>query len=524
MAGIGATERSWLRIWSGTWNVYSVGPADDLTDWLGLKGQSDVCDVYAVGFQEANASPVAWTSELMAFDPWTQALSSLLCKYGLTRLFVRRVFGLLICVFVRVELLPHISDIEFSKLRTSMTGKGAIAVRFRICGLHAVFINCHFFFSHFCPHTENISVRNKEYFRAIKQMRFSDAECTELLQHHYIIWMGDFNYRLDQCNVEFVKTALQQSRLGDLRQYDQLTREKDLGYVYSDFNEGILDFPPTYKFTPKTHDYDYSNPRRLPSWCDRIQWKVVPRELSAAVATPAPSSATASSSTANVADGAAETHERHQPAAHVGVRPALQLLSYRSHHTYTVSDHKPVSGLWLMAVPALSTCLPPVLFTTPRVWTFDTAATIEYEVQESVETSNWDWIALCKEGWQWHKDYVTYVWAPANATTGKRRTSRSVVLEERYLPKQIGMYQLVYYSAENDNAVLGVSRLFLITSGLATPSSSSSRRSSSRHSGSRRSINVDTFDIQQYADASQSSSNASTPPGLAPAASNVGFP
>jgi len=37
--------------------------------------------------------------------------------------------------------------------------------------------------------------------------------------------------------------------------------------------EGPLDFDPTYKYDIGTNNYDTSNKKRIPSWCDRILFK-----------------------------------------------------------------------------------------------------------------------------------------------------------------------------------------------------------------------------------------------------------
>lgn len=42
------------------------------------------------------------------------------------------------------------------------------------------------------------------------------------------------------------------------------------------FEEAPIHFPPTYKFDPNTEHYDTSSKLRIPSWTDRILWKVNP--------------------------------------------------------------------------------------------------------------------------------------------------------------------------------------------------------------------------------------------------------
>ena len=43
---------------------------------------------------------------------------------------------------------------------------------------------------------------------------------------------------------------------------------------FLEFNEKKIDFPPTYKFDVNTHTYDTSAKQRIPSWCDRVLYKI----------------------------------------------------------------------------------------------------------------------------------------------------------------------------------------------------------------------------------------------------------
>ena len=38
------------------------------------------------------------------------------------------------------------------------------------------------------------------------------------------------------------------------------------------FQEGILNFDPTFKYDRSSHEYDTSEKMRIPAWCDRILW------------------------------------------------------------------------------------------------------------------------------------------------------------------------------------------------------------------------------------------------------------
>ncbi|KAK9820598.1 hypothetical protein WJX72_012152 [[Myrmecia] bisecta] len=89
------------------------------------------------------------------------------------------------------------------------------------------------------------------------------------------VWVGDFNYRVEG-NRRVVDLAMRERMWEVLRHNDQLRREKAKGRVFKGFEEGVLDFPPTYKFDPNTDTYDTSAKMRTPSWTDRILWKCNP--------------------------------------------------------------------------------------------------------------------------------------------------------------------------------------------------------------------------------------------------------
>lgn len=120
-------------------------------------------------------------------------------------------------------------------------------------------------------------------------------EKRKIADHEVIFWLGDLNYHI----VESVSTAdiirdIEACNFASLRQFDQLNKERALGNVFLGFDEGPLDFPPTYKFEvgdytrlgiPKPGDgiavkyvaksseiVKGSGNDRAPAWTDRILW------------------------------------------------------------------------------------------------------------------------------------------------------------------------------------------------------------------------------------------------------------
>jgi len=87
-----------------------------------------------------------------------------------------------------------------------------------------------------------------------------------------LIWLGDFNYRIDG-QYDQVKELALSGNFSPLLACDQLRREMVAGNVFRGLREGKITFPPTYKFDkgiPSPAAYDSSEKRRVPAWCDRI--------------------------------------------------------------------------------------------------------------------------------------------------------------------------------------------------------------------------------------------------------------
>jgi len=82
------------------------------------------------------------------------------------------------------------------------------------------------------------------------------------------------NYRIDQRRDSII-AAIRAGDLASLLTHDQLLREIKLnrGCRLRGFSEGLLTFNPTYKYDPRSDEYDSSIKHRAPAWCDRILWR-----------------------------------------------------------------------------------------------------------------------------------------------------------------------------------------------------------------------------------------------------------
>jgi inositol polyphosphate 5-phosphatase INPP5B/F len=89
------------------------------------------------------------------------------------------------------------------------------------------------------------------------------------------------NYRIGTLKQDDVKSKILEGDWEYLLKYDQLSIEKvskfrlnqDAGRVLWGYEEGKIDFDPTYKYDPGTDIYDTSEKKRTPGWTDRVFYK-----------------------------------------------------------------------------------------------------------------------------------------------------------------------------------------------------------------------------------------------------------
>lgn len=131
--------------------------------------------------------------------------------------------------------------------------------------------------------------------------------------YSYVFWFGDLNFRLTgeaTSSPQDIKEMVADDRLEELIEKDQLSLIRRQGRAFTQLEERLPAFPPTFKFEPGTSDYDM---KRRPAWCDRVLYK-----------TP--------------------------QLAFKNMELITEQTSYRSHPQFTMSDHKPVSSEFTIQV------------------------------------------------------------------------------------------------------------------------------------------------------------------------------
>jgi len=125
------------------------------------------------------------------------------------------------------------------------------------------------------------SLFEQSYVRNVEMMNRS----------HVVFAMGDFNFRLEPLkedgtpvpspdDLKEVQEDYELRQWESMAGYDQLKREQTKGRAFHGFQEcdpGYPRFMPTFKLHKASaeKDKDTYNPKRVPSWCDRVLWRTV---------------------------------------------------------------------------------------------------------------------------------------------------------------------------------------------------------------------------------------------------------
>jgi phosphatidylinositol-bisphosphatase len=295
-----------VTIFTGTWNVNAKKQEGALDEWL-LHANTTAADIYAIGFQEIvdlNAMNVALDSSktLSRSQFWHEKIMESLSTLTDNMYYLvgtKSLVGLLLCVYAKDRLSPHISDLRVNTIGVGVMGmlgnKGAVSVRLSVFDSSIAFV-C----AHLAAHRENVVGRNKDFKNIVDKLSFPVEEkprnsiddeeirrpkfgaernrCKDLkiLDHEIVFWIGDLNYRLDEVlDVDDIFKKCKNEEWSILREMDQLNIERRNGHVFNGFHEGILNFAPTYKYQPGTDEYDRRPEKKIraPAWCDRILWR-----------------------------------------------------------------------------------------------------------------------------------------------------------------------------------------------------------------------------------------------------------
>ncbi|KAL7847629.1 hypothetical protein AOLI_G00223470 [Acnodon oligacanthus] len=412
-----------------TWNVATAEPPDDVRSLLQLDSDSPA-DLFVIGLQEVRATPVKYVSDLIAEDSWSHLFMNTLGPNGFVKVTSVRMQGLLLIVFARQVHLPFIRDIQSTYTRTGIFGywgnKGGVSVRFSFYGHMLCFLNCHL-----AAHMNYAVQRVDEFEYILDSQDFDFFNTPQVLDHKVVFWFGDLNFRIADHGLHFLRSSINSGRFNLLWSKDQLMMMKQKEPLLQQFEEGPLQFKPTYKFDRFSETYDTSGKKRKPAWTDRILWRIKPVD--------------------EVECGSIADDEE------MPVKVTQDI--YTCDPSYGVSDHKPVIGTFNLELQK-KVETPLVCVSAEGQWSADEDAVLTYTIQEKFDACTSDWIGLYKIGFKSALDYIAFVWVKEDEIADVDEVVQ-LSMKRDDLPLLAGDYILGYFS-RNMQSLVGLSPTFQI--------------------------------------------------------------
>ncbi|KAK3165275.1 hypothetical protein QOZ80_1AG0031170 [Eleusine coracana subsp. coracana] len=193
------------------------------------------------------------------------------------RIISKQMVGVYLSIWVRKSLRKHIQNLKVSTVGVGAMGyignKGSISVSMSIYQTHFCFICCHLTSGEkdgdeLKRNADVQEIHRRTIFNPISRVSMPKT----IYDHERIIWLGDLNYRI---NLPYEKAheVISKQDWNELFGRDQLNVELRKGHLFDGWNEGVINFPPTYKYKVNSEKYigdDHKSGRRTPAWCDRI--------------------------------------------------------------------------------------------------------------------------------------------------------------------------------------------------------------------------------------------------------------
>ncbi|KAL3122896.1 hypothetical protein niasHT_010296 [Heterodera trifolii] len=294
-----------VNIFVTTFNVNGRSPPANLKDWLGAIDAREPPDLVVIGLQEMDLALGSYVVDnALKENEWLVALKLNIPQKVFRLVKSARLIGIFLVVFCRSGVTFGLSDVCLGSIPTGFLNfgnKGGVGMSFRLNDTHICLVN-----SHLAAGGNELYRRNQD-FRLISQMRFRKGH--GMFEHDVVIWLGDLNYRLDiPLTYDEVVQQIKEKRFAQLFYFDQLKEQQRLRVAFNGFMEQQPSFVPTYKFDPGTHNWDTSEKKRVPAWCDRILYWVKDKNV------------------------------------------GIEQVTYESAHQVVLSDHKPVLSTFRVQV------------------------------------------------------------------------------------------------------------------------------------------------------------------------------
>lgn len=427
-------DSNWdVKIYIVTWNVSTKFPENiSLNKLLGLENRPEqdtqLPDFFVVGLQEVNAQPQNTLFNLFKDDLWTQKFKEVLKERDYVVIKTEQMQGLLLSVFARRKHLLHLRQVETEYTRTGLGGiwgnKGAVSIRLNVYGSSICLVN-----AHLAAHDHMLEERINDYERIVQEQKFHIKAKETIFDHDYVFWFGDLNFRLTgeaTTSADEIRAMVARDELKQLIERDQLLLVRREGRAFQKLQERLPQFPPTFKFEHGSNEYDM---KRRPAWTDRILYAVN------------------------------ENNYRN-------VSLTVEQTSYKSHPSYSISDHKPVTSEFTLKVYE-DTTERTITFRPIDLWLVGEPNTIEYVIPTGFDESNADWIGIYRENFTSLSEYLAYEYTETYKDKQHQlneqqlqhmqntRTVQLTFSENVSLP--LGeRYQLLYFQSTGTRGVTGL--------------------------------------------------------------------
>lgn len=247
-------------------------PAENPVSSASEDGASALAPGVSAGSSTSDTVPTTVNGK----EHWQALVASHFSPDEYTRISQLSAWDRCLTIFVKNSLLSAVSHVRSDTANVGLGGvagnKGAIGTRFSVYDTQFVILN-----SHLAAHHGEVQRRNEDFVSIAGSLRLlRDGPDVDILSSvvHHVFWMGDLNYRINLERDEVLSLANERDweRLRDADQLSAAMRDFD---AFGEFSEGLLDFPPTYRYERGTRTYSAAK-MRIPSWCDRILWRSLP--------------------------------------------------------------------------------------------------------------------------------------------------------------------------------------------------------------------------------------------------------
>ncbi|XP_051147488.1 type IV inositol polyphosphate 5-phosphatase 9-like isoform X2 [Andrographis paniculata] len=274
-----------FKLFVCSWNVGGISPPDDLNLKELINAQNGTADIYVFGFQEIvplHAGNILVPENSNVSMKWNPLIKAALNERQITEdeqrnysvktdntinstdaefecIISKQMVGIYITVWVRQDLLDHISHLDVSCVGCGILGrlgnKGSVSIRFCLHATSFCFVCTHLASGskegdHRQRNTDVAHILARTIFPAKPQQHLP----RKILDHERVIWLGDLNYRIHLPEAT-TRSLVKNKEWSILLEYDQLKAELNRGHVFEGWHEKEIEFAPTYKYDQKSDDY-----------------------------------------------------------------------------------------------------------------------------------------------------------------------------------------------------------------------------------------------------------------------------